>query len=826
MALDLGGGRRLVLAVGDEGWLWLAAGAAAAVLVLVLYRAERRLVSRATGRVLLALRLLAAAALVVALMEPMTRRSWTDRVEGRLIVGVDLSASMETSDARRPEDERLALRDAPGLAPEAEGGGASRLEVVSRILRGEAMAELSRSFAVEAVAFARTSAGGSVSDLAGAIDRGEPVLGGGEGSGDRLATDWGPVLDRAVSGDGEAPVLGVVLLTDGHRNAPSGGDGRRDPADLLAEAGIPVFPVLVGATVPPRDAAVSAIRGPASGFSGDSAAVVVEVKADGFEPGEEIPVALEVAGSDPLLAVVRAGQDGERLLAPFRVPMGEAGLMELVARVEPPGPPDERGDNDWRSAAIRVTDEPARVLLVDAEARWEFRYLHNALNRDRRVALDTVLLAPPPPSAGSEPTYPSALPPAPASRSDEPDPLNAYDVIILGDVPPGLAPEGLWGRLEAYVADRGGSLVIAAGPRGWPSPWSGDEAARAMLPVLDPAVVAVDRTEIDPRRPAVPPGVAVVPERSAGESPVDWPMLQFASDPAASRQAWQAMPPLSWAMAGRAKPGASALLVADRPGIDPDAGVVVAAQPFGLGKVLWVGTDGTWRWRLRVGDAYHHRFWGQVVRWAAEEPPSGGNRLVRFGPDRPRVAEGSPVPIRARFSADLPGVSPGLLAAVRIVAAPAEGEDGEGPSGADSREPVALIPLRADPDRPRTFEATAPPLPTGRYRAVLDAPVLAEAFAAEGLPAAEAIFEVFPEPTDELIALAADPGPLDRLASITGGRVVRDFEAGRLPELIGPRSVERQRTAETPLWDTPTGLILFFALLSAEWIIRKRAGLP
>jgi hypothetical protein len=109
---------------------------------------------------------------------------------------------------------------------------------------------------------------------------------------------------------------------------------------------------------------------------------------------------------------------------------------------------------------------------------------------------------------------------------------------------------------------------------------------------------------------------------------------------------------------------------------------------------------------------------------------------------------------------------------------------------------------------------------------VLDVPGLADAFEDAGLSSPEAAFEVAPEETDELIELAADRRELDRLASITGGRVLRDFEAGQLPRLIAPRAIEETRTAERPLWDSPAGLLLFFGLMGAEWIVRKRSGLP
>ena len=40
---------------------------------------------------------------------------------------------------------------------------------------------------------------------------------------------------------------------------------------------------------------------------------------------------------------------------------------------------DVRPDNDREAVVVQVADDKARVLLVDGEPRWEFRYLRNAL---------------------------------------------------------------------------------------------------------------------------------------------------------------------------------------------------------------------------------------------------------------------------------------------------------------------------------------------------------------------------------------------------------------------------------------------------------------
>ena len=205
---------------------------------------------------------------------------------------------------------------------------------------------------------------------------------------------------------------------------------------------------------------------------------------------------------------------------------------------------------------------------------------------------------------------------------------------------------------------------MSPGPRFWPSPQAGDATVRKLLPVLDPRPVAVDPAAADPAHPSLSPGVALTPSRSSLADPNAWPMLQLAAGPEPSRGVWGGLPRLPWVLAGRAKPGATVLAT------PPDTSLaVIAAQAYGLGRVLWVGTDGTWRWRHRVGDAYHHKFWGQAVRWASSGRLAAGDANVRFGPVRPQVAEGEGARIQARFAASLTGLPPDLLVAARIFAA-------------------------------------------------------------------------------------------------------------------------------------------------------------
>jgi hypothetical protein len=778
MNISLGGGRRLVLAGVEHGWLWLAAGAVALGLLVALYRYERRLVNRRHGLILLVLRLAAAGALVASLFEPVAERVVREAVRGRVIVGVDLSESMATKDA--------------------SGGHAARREAARRLLEGEWLRSLRSEHAVESYGFARQAVPATPETLAAALGRpadpDDPSV---------RSTDWEPVLEHALGERGGAPVLGVVLLTDGRQNGPPA----ENPApERLRERSIPVYPVLIGSTDPPRDVAIAAVKAPETAGRGQSARIDVTIKADGLPPGTEIPVTLERAGGSPLRQTVRSQPDGGRPVVTFRVPLDNPGEHELAVAVGPTEG-DVRPDNDRRAFKVAVVEDKARVLIVDGEARWEFRYLSNALQRDRLVQLDAVVLRQP---AASAPFYAEKLPDPPEPQTPPaPDPLGAYDAIILGDVgPDGLGSES-WTRLESYVAERGGTIVLAAGPRSFPALADHDVVGR-LLPLRSLRVAPVDPAAIDRQRPALPPGVVVQPAAPALAGP--WPMLQLADDLEQTRQAWSALPALPWALTGSAKPAATVLATVDDSTEQPEA--VIAAMPYGLGKVLWVGTDGTWRWRLRVGDAYHHRFWGQVVEWATRGKLPAGNRLVQFGPVAPRIEEGQGSVIQARFTEEWPTT---LLVAARIFAAKDRAPE--------AAEPVAVVSLRARSDQPRVFEGQAPRLPPGSYAVKLEVPQMAEAMRAEGNEPAAAL-EVIPRETGEHIELAAARDPLQRLASATGGVVLVEQEAGRLPALIRQRKVVRTRIEPTRLGERPEALLIFFALLTGEWIVRKRAGLP
>ncbi len=105
---------------------------------------------------------------------------------------------------------------------------------------------------------------------------------------------------------------------------------------------------------------------------------------------------------------------------------------------------------------------------------------------------------------------------------------------------------------------------------------------------------------------------------------------------------WEDLPGFQWyAAVVRAKTGCETLAVhqdiANKHGRIP----LLVTRTFGAGKVLFMGTDGAWRWREGVEDKYHYRFWGQVVRWMAYQRNMAKGETMRlyYAPDQPQVRQ-------------------------------------------------------------------------------------------------------------------------------------------------------------------------------------------
>lgn len=838
------------------GWaqvlLMLAAFMLTGGLLIWLYSYEVKLVRPLAAVGLLALRCAVVALLFFVCMQPVISRGASEKLAGRGVVAIDRSDSMNVTDPQRDAEEKLRLARGLGLAadicsdkemddwleqykehkrvnfpasPDGESArnrhnqacarvdALTRLQTAHQVLAGNRvrlLGELERRHRVEVLGFSQEIGELTAPEIAALGNPPDTSRAG------RAFTDIRLPLSQALerSGPDRGKVLGIILLTDGQHNW---GPLPSQRAGELGKHGVPIFPVPLGARRPPADIAVTTVQAPTTVFKNSAVPVEARIQVYGMSE-RELVVRLDRDGKPPIEERVQHDGKTQHYTVRFQPKMDEIGTKTLKVTVQNERE-ELRADNNSRPLVVNVADDKAKVLLIDGEARWEFHYLASALNRDESMQVKSVVFSQPRLNgAVSEEDlqtmgYPSLKLPA------EADALNAYDCIILGDVSPEQLPMTDRVRLENYVAERGGTLVFLAGKRSMPLGFGATAAEREndplfrLLPIQEPREV----------KPLDGFPVTLTAEGRLAA------FLQMEATAEQSDQRWANLPRHFWGLAGRAKPGAVTLAWIDDGAAKKDAkelaerernNALIVRQHFGFGRVMFAGLDSTWRWRYRSGDTYHHRFWGQVIRWAASDKPLiTGNEFVRFGTREPLYRAGQEIDIIVRLSDAARALGPDALVGARLYRLKEN----------MTEENAGLVPLTRRENRPRELEAKLRDLAPGTYALELAIPDLADQLqppANSGAGKLRAIFNVDMPDSSEMVDLATNRALLEDLATRSGGEVVEPEDAGKLVERMQKALSERHYRTETRLWRSAWTLVLFLLLLTVEWVWRKWLGLP
>jgi hypothetical protein len=225
-------------------------------------------------------------------------------------------------------------------------------------------------------------------------------------------------------------------------------------------------------------------------------------------------------------------------------------------------------------------------------------------------------------------------------------------------------------------------------------------------------------------------------------------------------------------------------------------------QYVGNGRVLYHAVDGTWRWRIGVGDVFFARYWVQTVRMLARAK-LGGRGGAELAVDRREYRVGEPVELRARFY-DGRLVPAGANAVTVLV---------ESPDGRRGR-----VTLDRNPAAAGVFETTLTGLAQGSYRVLLVEPTLPDE------PQA-ASFRVT-APPGELAELKMDRAALTAAAATTHGKFYTMADAEQLiSDLPAGRPVPIESLPAVPLWNQPSVLALLLAMVITEWVLRRRVGM-
>lgn len=761
---------------------------AAVGFVAMLYRREHglTLVRRIT---LATLRSLAFALVLIVLFEPVLGLELAVRVRSNVLVLVDVSQSMALADRRTtPEAQReaamalgvLSFEDRNQPVPSAQRdrvSGVPRLELARAALQNEEVQLLGRLAADHHV---RLFSFGQGVEGIGGIDDGSaglpPELLALEA--DQPATELGVALQEAASRFGGQTIAGVIVLTDGASNQ---GLDPIDAARALGQRRVPVYPVGIGLADPP-DLAIAGVVVQDTVFARDAVPVRVHLRSSGYA-GRTVELVAAVDGRTVARQQVTLADSGNQFEEITFVPEPRAGSLKLEVSAETLT--DEATiDNNRSTRNVRVIDDKIRVLYVEAEPRWEYRYLRAVLLRDRR--LDTYFLM----TLGDQ-ELASASDRHIQRFPDQAQELFKYDLIIIGDVPASYFSRQQLELVQQLVRERGGSVLMLAGRREAPMSYLGTplEPVLAVRPATGTLVQIAD--EVAPR---------ITDEgRQSGLTLLD-------PDPRRSQDLWSLVRPLYELppLIG-AKAGATVLLDggAVLPGGDGKPYPLVAWHRYGSGKSMYVGTDQLWRLRFKRGDEYHTRFWGQSIQFLALSRLLGENRRVRVELERSDYKVGQRVPIFAHALTE--GYEPLDMMQLEVQV-----------EALDEQSATRTLALQPVPDSPGLYQGVFVPDAEGRYR------LNPQGVDPEAAAPAELNVESVPL---EMLQPAMQAGLLRQIADVSGGRFFRMHELPELAEALStePRTMIVRREKE--LWDSPLVLIVLIGLLGGEWMLRRQANL-
>ena len=571
----------------------------------------------------------------------------------------------------------------------------------------------------------------------------------------------------------------IVLASDGDWNE---GEPPVQAASALRLKGVPVYVVPVGSSSRLPDVELLSLDSPTFGITGKSVRIPFTV--DSTLPREHVTtVTVKVS-------------DGEEITKEIRIaPMGRTSewvlwkpknVGDYTLTVDVPKQADELvPDNNQLSAPIAIREEKLKVLVVESVPRWEYRYLRNALSRDPGVEVSCLLFHPGLSKQGGGnkdyiKNFPKGL-----------DELSKYDVVFLGDV--GLDDGQLSTEdcrlLKGLVEHQASGLVFMPG-------WQGRQSTLLETELGDLCPVVFD--------PAQPSGWG---SRTASHFELTELgrrslLTKLADTQDDNIEVWEGLPGFQWyAPVLKAKAGCEVLAVHKDVSNEFGRLPLLATRTFGAGKVLFMGTDGAWRWRKGVEDKYHYRFWGQVVRWMAYQRnmAKGESMRMYYSPEQPQVRQ--TIALSANVMEKSGEPLPKGDVAARIV----------GPSGK-----AETVRFTSSGDEWGAFSSRFTPEEPGKHEVTLTCKQTGASLQASFYVQGTAI---------ERIGRAARPEVLEEIARVTKGQAI---SLDRLEQVLKslaalpepPPSVRRVQ-----LWCHPFVASALIAMLGIFWIGRKYVGL-
>lgn len=591
------------------------------------------------------------------------------------------------------------------------------------------------------------------------------------------ATHIGEAVAGVLRESAAAPLGAVVVVSDGSDNS---GSFSREVMAEIRSAHVPIHTVGVGRTSIPGDIELSNIDVAARALpkSRVTARATIEHGGEGGETRLTVRDGATILASKDI--TLRRGEKVQAEWVDF--PAGDPGIRDLRFSLDPLPNEEITGNNYLR----RVMDVPRgrkKVLYVEGEPRWEYKFIRRAMTKDESVNLVSLL------RTSTNKYYRQGVETADELEQGFPETaeeLFSYDGLIIGSFEAAFFTPDQQRMIRDFVGKRGGTLLMLGGRAGLADGGWGASQVEETLPVVLAAAggntFSRDRAKVS----------LTVEGR-------DSLITRLAADPAENAKLWDELPELAdYQTFGELKPAAVTLLnVGSGQGQSP----LLVRQNYGRGKTMILATGGTWRWKMGLPheDERHHTFWRQMLRAMSADSPGP----VTITSDRSLYADDPRMQLRAEVRTK--EYDPANNA---IVTATVTADDGS----------ASTVEMHPSTEEQGIYLAEVTATKVGAYR------IEAQAFLGEDSLGTAALHVRREDGVAEDFHPVQNRELLTRLAEQTGGQYWTVDNLSGLPEQIRFSDAGITAREILDLWDMPFLFLLLLALKGCEWMLRRQWG--
>ena len=589
------------------------------------------------------------------------------------------------------------------------------------------------------------------------------------------ATHIGGNLKEVIAESATLPIGAIVLLSDGSDN--SGGIDLETLSEIRRQR-IPVHTIGYGHEQFAHDIELTDVQMPPRVLANSRLQVQAGFRQRGYG-GRHVKLSVRESGKVLASNDILVKEGGVTQIESVLFNAGPGGVKNIEVSIDPL-PDEENQKNNRLTRVLNVDSARPRILYLQGEPTWDFKFIRRAVEDDKSLELVTILRT----------TQNKILVEGNAPELKEGFPSKVEDLfkwqgLILGSVETTYFTETQQNLIQQFVDRRGGGLLFLGGRASLADGGYNKQPFADLLPVHLP-----DRKNTFHRDPATAELTA------AGRESL---VCRIEEDPEKNVQRWKKLPYLmNFQEPGTPKPGA--VVLADMVAAGHRMPLFIT-ENYGRGRTAVFATQGDWRWQMLqpVEDMSHEVFWRQVLRWMVSDTPT---RVVASTP-KPVLYDEGGVKLRAevRDTTYLPTSDAQVEA--RVV----------GPNGA-----TQTVDLQPDPLEQGVYTADWDADKTGSY--------VIEIGAKRGQ--AELGRDVITLRREDGVAenfhVEQNREVLEKLSSATGGRYYRPSEAKQLGRDISFSDAGITVRENKDLWDMP---IVFFAALmlrASEWLLRRRWG--